>query len=128
MACNSSLGFEITYTGGVGFFGYAKNIFIGTSNVAVPGVGSESSSGKVAFGNGGSFQLQVALADTLSVDFNFTLKNLTTGLSSSGIITSGNLVALTSGNVGFTAGDQMAVIVSLSSGAQVIPFFQWNSH
>jgi hypothetical protein len=126
MGCNSSVGFALNGQLSA-IFGYAKNLFVGTSNVTIPRIGTESSSGKFPFTPGGSFQLRVYLADTLGVDLNFTLKNLTTGLSSSGIITAGNYLADTSGNVSFSSGDQMAVIVSLASGAQVIPFIQWDS-
>jgi hypothetical protein len=126
MGCNSSLGLALNGQLSA-IFGYAKNLFVGTSNVTVPGIGTEASSGKFPFTPSGSFQLRVYLVDTLGVDLNFTLKNLTTGFSSSGTIIAGNYLADTSGNVSFSAGDQMAVIFSLSSGAQVIPFIQWDS-
>jgi hypothetical protein len=128
MACNSSVGFAIIPGGTPGIFGYVKNLFVGTANVTIPGVGGESSSGKIAFTPTSSFQLDLVLADTLGVDLNFTLKNLTTSSSSSGTITAGNLTARTSGGVSFSAGDEMVVIVSLASGAQVIPYIQWDAH
>ena len=128
MACNSSVGLAIIPNGVSGIFGWVKSLFVDTNNVTIPGVGGESSSGKIAFTPASGFQLDLVLADTLAVDLNFTLKNLTTTSSSSGTITAGNLTARTSGGVSFSVGDEMAVIVSLASGAQIIPYIQWNAH
>jgi hypothetical protein len=124
MSCNSSVGFQRS---GITLFGYAKNTFVGTSDVSIPGIGSEASSGTWSYTPPSSFGLRLVLGDTLGVTFNFKLKNITSGLSSSGTITSGNLTGTTSGNVTFSSGDVIAVIVSLASGAQVIPYFEWAS-
>lgn len=117
---------------GSAFFGYVKNLFVDTTEIHVPLIGSGLNTPLVIY-DVASFGGHLLVRLTSPLDSNITgalkiyVKNLTTGgiLGYLNIGAGGQEGVLNSSSVAVNNGDQVAIVIVSTGGSGFVPFLSW---